>query len=97
MVFTPYTHTIPTSEIKNIEDLGFTFEGSSTPPAPSINTNFPNFDLLSILDTINTDLARTTGSNFIRKYSLKREIRLGCGEPNGPSAQRSDSGQETVS
>ncbi len=67
MGFTPYTHTISTSEIKSIEDLGFIFEGSSTPPAQFINNNFPNFDLLSVLDTINTVLSPTTGLKLYKK------------------------------
>jgi len=77
MVFIPYTHTIPTSEIKNIEDLGFTFEGSSTPPAQSINANFSNFDLVSILDTINTVLARTTGLKLYKKVFLEEGDSVG--------------------
>jgi len=71
MVFTPYIHTVTDSEIKNIEALGFSFEGSSTPPAQFINTNFPNFDLLTVLSTINTSLAPTTELKISKKIFLE--------------------------
>jgi hypothetical protein len=70
MTFTPYTHSVLASEIKDMEALGFSFQGSSNPADQFINTHFPNFDLPSVLKIIDAILSPLTIAAVYRQVLL---------------------------
>lgn len=70
MIFTPYKHTTLASEIKELETLGFSFQGSSIYPEQFVNTHFPNFDLLLALKTLDAVLSPLTGAAVYRQVVL---------------------------
>jgi hypothetical protein len=74
MIFTPYPHIISDFEIDGIKARGFLFEGSSIPAVEFINTRFPNFDLLAVLDAINVTLSPTTSTTIYKKVILEEGL-----------------------
>jgi GNAT superfamily N-acetyltransferase len=78
MIFTPIIHTISDAEIAEIKAMGFSFEGAPDPPARFISTNFPNFDLLTLLQEVDRHLGSTTNEPIQKKVFLK----VGAGLPD---------------
>jgi len=71
MVLTPIIHTISDTEIAAIAAMGFSFEGTVGPPARFISTNFPNFDLLTLLQEVDRQLGCTTKEKIQKIIFLK--------------------------
>lgn len=70
MTFSSYKHTVSNTEIKAVMTLGFSVQNSSTSAEQFINTHFPNFDLFSLLETIDAVLVALTETAVSRELIL---------------------------